>query len=95
MSHLDSKDRGPWSESSGRKEWVSTLSMGHTLTHTKQQQARGSGEQTSCGGGSWAAGALRSTQILSCSLSHSIVPKSPEGLQSRRHPGFSWALEGK
>lgn len=32
-------------------------------------------------------------KILGCSLTHSIIPKSSEKLQSKRQPGFSWALE--
>lgn len=32
-------------------------------------------------------------KILGCSLTHSIIPKSSEKLQSKSQPGFSWALE--
>ena len=46
--------------------------------------------------GSWAARTLevlKTLEILSCALSHSIVPKSSEKLPSKRQHGFSGASE--
>lgn len=60
ISHLDSKGRGPWSGSSEEESGGGGASsnMGHTLTHSKQQQAGGQGEQASPELGSRAARSL-------------------------------------
>lgn len=91
---MDVSDMRPdRSGSSVRERWGWAASAEAILTHVKQQQAGDQWENQSGQVYRVSRGFEIHNKILGCSLTHNIIPRSSEKLQSKRQPGLGWALE--